>query len=44
MQVRWPIVGLLAVKDSKTAVQWAMETCGVSDSQLKSVHEEMSSA
>jgi hypothetical protein len=41
MQVRWPIVGLLAVKDSKTAVQWAMKTCGLSKSQLETVHEEI---
>lgn len=42
MQVRWPIMGLLAVKDSKTAVGWALMTMlGLSDSQLKSVHEDL---
>lgn len=40
MQVRWPVVGLLAYKDRKTAVQWAMKTTGLSRKQLDAVELE----
>ncbi|EFJ43896.1 hypothetical protein VOLCADRAFT_106665 [Volvox carteri f. nagariensis] len=36
-KVRWPIVGLLAVKGKMTAVQWAMRTTGLSKKQLDAV-------
>ncbi|GIL91101.1 hypothetical protein Vretifemale_18734 [Volvox reticuliferus] len=39
-KVRWPVVGLLAVKDNLTAVQWALKHMGLSKKQLEALNIE----